>query len=208
MVAVRPRGTSKAAQPPIAGGKRSSTMNILGVTISERLSVSDHVSNILGTCFSSTFALRTLRSRVMPCQALCDVTRATTPARMLCASPAWWGLLNESDLNRLESFLRRARRGGFLADEAPTFKTMAARADSALFGAIISNQHHVLRSLCKECPTITYNLHPRSHPFEFPVSDIPNFLPRLMYQDIIIVAHLNLFALATPQRLTMNLQDT
>ena len=39
----------------------------------------------------------------------------------LYASPAWWGLLNESDLNRLESFLRRARRGRFLPDEALTF---------------------------------------------------------------------------------------
>jgi len=74
----------------------------------------------------------------MLCQALHDVTRATILARMLCASPVWWGLLNESDLNRLESFLRRARRGGFLPDEAPTFKTMAAGADSALFGAIIT----------------------------------------------------------------------
>src|SRR6218665_1272495 len=55
--------------------------------------------------------------------------------------------------------------GGFLPDEAPTFKTMAARADSALFGAIINNQHHVLRSLCKERPAMTYNLRPRSHAF-------------------------------------------
>jgi len=103
---------------------------------------------------------------------------------MLYASPAWWGLLNKSDLNRLESFLRRARRGGFLPDEAPTFKTIAAWADSTLFGAIISNQHHVLRSLCKDRPDITYNLRPRSLLFELPVSDSRNFLPRLMYQDI------------------------
>jgi|SRR6218665_1133 len=41
------------------------------------------------------------------------------------------------------------QQGGFLPDEAPTFKTMAARTDSELFGAIISNQHHVLRTLCR-----------------------------------------------------------
>jgi len=80
----------------------------------------------------------------------------------------------------------RARRGEFLPDEALIFKTMAARADSALFGAIISNQHHVLRSLCKDRPAITQNLRPPSHPFELPAtcSDSRNFLPRLMYQDI------------------------
>src|SRR6218665_317278 len=117
------RGAFKTAEPPIAGGKRNSTMNFVGVTINERLSVSDHVSNILGSCSSSTFALRTLRSRGMPRQALHDVTRANTLARMLYASPTWWGLLNEADLNHLESFLRRTRRGGFLPDEVPTFKT-------------------------------------------------------------------------------------
>src|SRR6218665_2558979 len=85
-------------------------------------------------------------------QALHEVNRATTLARMLYASPAWWGLLNEFDVNRLESFLRRARRGGFLPDEAPTFTTMAARAGSALFGAIISNEHHVLRFMCRSVP--------------------------------------------------------
>jgi len=147
------RGAFKTAEPPIAGGKRNSTMNFVGVTINERLSVSDHVSNILGSCSSSTFALRTLRSRGMPCQALHEVTRATTLTRMLNASHSWWGLLNESDLKRPENFLSRARRGGFLPDEAPTFKTMAARADSALFGAIINNQHHVPRSLCKPWAT-------------------------------------------------------
>src|SRR6218665_1646790 len=120
MVVVRPRGTSKAAEPPIARVKRSSTMNILGVTINERLSVSDHVSNILGSCSSSTFALRTLRSRGMPRQALHDVTWANTLARMLYASPTWWGLLNEADLNHLErKFSPSDQKGWIPAGRSP-----------------------------------------------------------------------------------------
>src|SRR6218665_3078445 len=118
----------------------------------------------------------------MPCQDLHDVTRATTLARMLYASPAWWGLLNESDLNRLENFLRRARRGGFLSDDAPTFKTMAARADPTFF-AWGNNQQSTptptpyTPCTCLEHTAITYNLRPRSHPFELPDSDSRNFLP-------------------------------
>src|SRR6218665_3024433 len=68
MVVVRTRGSSKAAEPPIAGGNRSSTMNILSVTINERLSVSDHVNNSLGSC-SYIIYVRTqnfIRSRGMP----------------------------------------------------------------------------------------------------------------------------------------------
>src|SRR6218665_294401 len=88
----------------------------------------------------------------VPCNAQSSPVRSNcmgppcTLARMLYASSAWWGVLDESDLNHLKSFLRRARRSGFLPDEAPNFKTVAARANSTLFGAIISNQHHVLRS--------------------------------------------------------------
>src|SRR6218665_985809 len=42
MMVVSPRGPSKAVEPPIAGGKRSFTMKILGVTINERLAVLNH----------------------------------------------------------------------------------------------------------------------------------------------------------------------
>jgi len=43
-----------------------------------------------------------------------DLTRATTIGRLMYASPSWWRFLNESDLNRLESLVRRAKRGGAL----------------------------------------------------------------------------------------------
>src|SRR6218665_1558404 len=58
MVVVCRNRPSMAADPPIAGGGRSSTMNILGITIDERLFVSGHVSNILGSCSSSIYVLR------------------------------------------------------------------------------------------------------------------------------------------------------
>src|SRR6218665_3209863 len=39
--------------------------------------------------------------------------------------------------DRLESVVRRAKMGGFLPDDAPSFRDMAASADSNLFGSII-----------------------------------------------------------------------
>src|SRR6218665_3657278 len=91
---------SMAAEPPIAGGSRSSTMNILGITIDERLSVSGHVNNILGSCSYSIYALRTLRARGMTGQTLHDVTRATTLGRLMYASPSWWGSRARAGLSR------------------------------------------------------------------------------------------------------------
>ena len=71
MVVIRRNRPSMAAEPPIAGGSRNSTMNILGITINERLYVSGHGNNILGSCSSSIYdALRTLRARGMTGQTL------------------------------------------------------------------------------------------------------------------------------------------
>jgi len=41
-------------------------MNILGITIDKRLSVSGHVDTTISSCFSSLYTLRTLRARRMP----------------------------------------------------------------------------------------------------------------------------------------------
>src|SRR6218665_3461885 len=82
---------------------------------------------------------------------------------------------------RLDSFIRRAKRGGFLPDEAPSFRQMAAQTDSSLFKTLISNPNHVPRSLCTLRPTIQYHLRSRPHPFNLPVSDNRNFLSRLMF---------------------------
>ena len=79
------------------------------------------------------------------------------------------GFLIESDLNHLESFVRRAKIGGFLPDDAPSFRDMVASADSNRLGSIISNLNHVLRCLCKERPAIQYT---------------KNFLSRMMLLDI------------------------
>jgi len=136
-----------------------------------RLSISDHVSNILGSCSSSTFAL----SSPARCYSGHHSCKNAVCIPSLVGSPEW--IRHEPP----GKFSPSGEKGWI---PAPTFKTMAVRADSVLFGAIISNQHHVLRSLCKERPTIIYNLRPRPHPFELLVSDSRNFLPRLMYQDI------------------------
>src|SRR6218665_3814482 len=100
---------------------------------------------------------------------------------LVYGSPAWWRYSSERDFNRLDSLIRRAKRGGFLPDDSPSFREMAAQADSSLFETLISNPNHVLRSLCTLRPTIQYHLCPLPHPFNLPVSDNRNFLSRLMF---------------------------
>src|SRR6218665_2528540 len=176
------RMQSIATQPSVPGTNRVTFMRILGVTIRETLSVSDHVNNILGSCASSTYALKTLRLRGMPDPAMQEVTRATMMERMIYASPAWWGYPMTEDRERLERSNRRAIRAGFLPPDAPTVSTLAERADD--FGAIIRDRCHVLRHLCHERPTIRYELRTRPRPFILPIKDNRNFIYRLILKTI------------------------
>jgi len=79
----------------------------LGVTVTNTLSVAEHVQAIMRACSPSIHALRVLR-----CHGLCDATlqtayRAIVVARLTYATSAWWGFTTSDDRRRLEGFLRR-----------------------------------------------------------------------------------------------------
>src|SRR6218665_556252 len=71
----------------------------------------DHLDQLLSSCASSIFALRTLKSHGLRPPLLHQVARATTVASLLYASPAWWGLATAEDKSRMERLLGRLRRG-------------------------------------------------------------------------------------------------
>ena len=110
--------------------------------------------------------------------------RSTTLAKLTYALPAWWGYASGGERDRLESFIRRAKRAGFLSHDAPTVAEMASKADDRLFNAIRTNDHHVLRRLCPRLRETTYTFRPRPHQFSLPPKDTKNFIPRLLYKDI------------------------
>jgi len=55
--------------PPIPGIRRVTSIKMLGITITNRLSVGDHVRDVIGKCAQSLYALKLLRS-----QGMCDGT--------------------------------------------------------------------------------------------------------------------------------------
>jgi len=112
------------------------------------------------------------------------VTRATTVARLLYASPAWWGLTTAADRSKLDRFLLITQRMGFLSESAPNMPEMVYAAEDGLLRAVGQNTSHVLRSLFP--PTITRRpgLRPRPHDFELPPKDDKNFIPRILYKTL------------------------
>ena len=67
------------------------TIKVLVVTITNHLSVSDHVRDVISKC-SQTTALKVLRCRDIKDEALRQVYKAVIIAKLLYASLAWWGI--------------------------------------------------------------------------------------------------------------------
>src|SRR6218665_3675283 len=76
--------------PTIAGAERVHSMRVLGVTINQHLTMSDHVDNLIASGASFIYALRMLRSHGLQPKQLQMVARMMTIASLLYASPARW----------------------------------------------------------------------------------------------------------------------
>src|SRR6218665_801990 len=87
--------------PFVEGAERFDSLRVLGFQLDSRLSMGDHITKILNTCSSSTYALRVLRSHGLQHNELHLV------ASILYASPAWYGFANESDRKRLDRLIAR-----------------------------------------------------------------------------------------------------
>jgi len=69
-------------------------------------------------------------------------------AKLLYASPAWWGFANASEKNRPETFLRRAGKSGYYTDDSlPTVAALCEQVDEQLFHSIKYKPTHPLRPL-------------------------------------------------------------
>ena len=185
----RSRRALKVPPPAVAGFERVESIKVLGVTISRRFSVAEHVDNLLAACAQTLFALRTLRQHGLPTSALQTVFQATVVAKLTYASPAWWGFASAADKARIEAFLRRSAHFGYRADSASTFASICAAADDKLFALIKSNSRHLLYSLLPPSRDDHYELRDRSrHNFQLPLRTTAlrdsNFFMRILYKDI------------------------
>jgi hypothetical protein len=189
-VFVPPRSKRAIVIPPpaVPGFARVESIKALGVTISWRFSVAQHVDAILAGCAQTLFALRTLRQHGMPNNALRAVFQATVVSKLSYAAPAWWGYASAADRGRLESFLRRSVLFGYRDASAPSLASICAQADEKLFNNIIHNDKHLLRQLLPPERSQQYSLRPRRHNLQLPIRTSAlnnnNFLTRMLFKDL------------------------
>src|SRR6218665_550549 len=109
----------------------------------------------------------------------------TTIASLLYASPAWWGFTSAADRSKLERLVARLRRGGYLMADHSSFENLAMIADRRLYRSFVRNPYHVLRRFFLEKAPTGENLRPRAHNFVLPIKDNNNFVPRILYNEVL-----------------------
>lgn len=187
-VSPRSRRAVDIPSPAVPTIPRVEEIKALGVTISRKFSVAQHVNNVLVSSAQSLFALRTLRHHGLPTDAQQTVFQATIVAKLSYASPAWWGLTSAADRDRLEAFLRRSTSLGFRPTTAPTLGTICSDADDKLFAEITSNSSHLLHPLLPPRRDVHYSLRPRAHDYTLSVRTSSlsdnNYINRMLYKNI------------------------
>ena len=88
---------------PLLGIERVTALKILGVTITGKLSLSEHVRDVVRKCAQSLHIIRVLRCHGINDQALQAVYRSVVIAKLLNTACAWWGFTTADDRNCVEA---------------------------------------------------------------------------------------------------------
>jgi len=103
-------------------------------------------------------------------------------ARVLYASPSWWGLTNEYDRTRLEWFYNRLKQLEYIPGNALNIIGLVAQGDERLFGYIeeIQNMYFTIYSLNRSSGH--YDLRPRPHEYVLPQKNDNNFVEWYLFK--------------------------
>jgi len=169
---------------------RVTSIKVLGVTVTNGLSASDHVRGVIATCSQTLYALRVLRAHGMCDSALQTIFRSVVVAKLLYACSAWWDFVNATDRQRVNAFLRRSIRCGYCPPDLPPFEELCQEADQQLFDAILTNSNHLLHRLL---PPLTeasqnYSLRTRAYNRQLTLHSghltDSNFFTRMLYANM------------------------
>jgi len=183
------RRTTVTPQQPLPNISREYVLKILGISITNHLSASEHIRQVISDSTQSLYALRVLRHHGMTEIGLHAVFRAVVVSRLTFASPAWREFITATDRQRVDAFLSCSKRCGFCPCDLPDFDLLLEEADDQLFGRILNNPHHTLHQLLPPQSTASqmYNLRRRTHDRQLHehqghLSDC-NFITRLLYKN-------------------------
>ena len=186
----RARQYSKSQQPPPTpfGFTRMNSLRILGVTLKNNFSMTEHIGAVVSSCSQALYAMKILKSQGLGNDCLHIIYQTTILSKLLYASQAWIGFASEADIGRMESFRKKSIKFGFASPDLPLIRELCERNDKTLFKSVIQNENHVLRGLLPARKEKLHNVRPRTHEFIIPTKstklDENNFFKRMLFRKI------------------------
>ena len=175
----------RTKEPPLNPGiNRVTSMKILGVIVDNKFLFSEHIDATISSCSQSFFALRTMRQHGLSTECLQNVFKSAILSKLLYAAPSFWGFLSSANKDRLESFLRRAKRFQYYSSSGPDTETMIKLNEHKLFQRILQNPNNVLHPLLPPLKVVSYHLRCTGHGRILPRKDDRNFMNRMLYANI------------------------
>lgn len=167
---------------------RVNSMQLLGVTISSRLSVADHVSSLLNSVSSVLFLMRLLKRRGMRVYQLHRVFSSLIMGKIFYAVSAWGGFITMGDKGKINALLRRCFKYGY-TEEIVDFDRVLESFDCKLFTQV-QNGMHCLRMLLPPKRTLISELRHRPHDFILPHCSLTScqktFINRCLFRHVIL----------------------
>jgi len=177
-----------SSSPPLANISRVDVIKILGVTVTNTLSVHEHVSYVISSCSQSVHALRILRSHGMTAASVHIISKSVVVAKLVYAASSWWGFATADDRKRLQAVIRRGIRSGLCEQHHKTVEQLVEEADDKLFTYVKYNKQHVLHSTLPGTMDTKYNLRPRPHNFKLTTKNSSvtecDYITRMLFKDV------------------------
>ena len=104
--------------------------------ITDTLSTSDHIREVIKSCAQTQYALRVLCAHGLTDSGLHTFFRSVVVAKIMYASSACSGFVNKQDLQRIDAFLRPSKKCGFCPTDLPSLQELRDAADELLFDKI------------------------------------------------------------------------
>ena len=147
---------------------------MLGVTLTNHLSVSDHVRDVICSYKSSSLP-RYERRRAQTCLQVSCISEVDVRVTGLV------GVCHSRRQKRIEAFVQRGVRLGLYLANDPTPTELATDSDDNLFESVQDNCHHVLKQLLPDKTDHQYNLRHRRHNLSLSVKhDDRNFVTAIV----------------------------
>ena len=184
----RPSARRSLVLPPLLPlVERVRSAKLLGVFITDTLKFNEHVNYVLKQSCQRLYLLKLLRAQGLPLHQLHTVCVAMLISRITYAICAWGGFCAAADVNRINSFLKRLVKYGYMSTVVD-FQFYLNQADTRLFKSITRSNVHCLQTLLPALkPTAGRELRKRNHMYTLPAFRYElfrkSFLLRCLYSS-------------------------